>query len=215
MKYHVQIEARGFAFEVVVTAESMSEAVKIVREFHCEKRTVEITPTPTWVEPAPENPEEGYEIYEYSNQIYGDCEDCGLVLFEQGNPEGNDWPWQHTNGDDGHHTNICYPCAQKRKEAGNYCAFYENYYRDDHHHGCDSCPAGGCSKAQKAYYEKLSKVLKAALSFSKAQPSEVNEFLDHNEFGLAFAVLSESATPHQEYHIHMGSAKALIDAGWK
>ena len=36
-KYHVQIEDRGFAFEVIVEAESMSDAVKLVRETLCER----------------------------------------------------------------------------------------------------------------------------------------------------------------------------------
>jgi len=213
MKYHVLIEDRGFSFDVIVETESMSDAVKLVRETLCEPRTVEITPTPTWVEPAPKDSKEGYEIYDYSNRIYGDCEDCGIVLFELGNPEGSDWPWQYINGDSGHHTNICYPCAQERMKVGNYCPFFRHYYRTEKY-SCRDCSKNECKPAQLAYYDKLSRVLKVALSFSKAQPSEVNAFLDHNEFGLAFALLSESSTPHQGYHTHMGVAKSMMESGW-
>ena len=212
-KYHVQIEDRGFSFDVVVAAESMSEAVKIVREFHCQPRTVEIKPSPTWVEPVPESPEEGYEIYEYTSQIIGDCEDCGLILFE-GNADANDWPWQHASGDEGCYTTICYPCAMKRKEAGNYCPFYNHFYRAEKY-GCQDCPAGECTQAQSRYYRKLKEVLKKSLSFSKAQPSEINEFLDNNEFGLAYDALQKSGSAHREFTIFMEGVRTLMDEGWK
>jgi len=215
MKYHVKLEPSTiYGKDVEVEADSMAEAVKWAREIYCSKEQVEVSYHPTCVEPRPEDAGEDYELFEYNHEIYGECDDCKIALFEshEKNPD-NDWPWQHEAGDTRHQTYVCYPCAMKRKEVGNYCPYFKHFYRT-YKTGCDKCPKDGCTQAQTAYYDKLRKTLRAALSFSKAQADEVNEFLDNSEFGLAFALLSESATPHQEYHIHMGSAKALMDQGW-
>ena len=106
----------------------------------------------------------------------------------------------------------------KRKEAGNYCAYFKNYYRDDHHHGCDSCPVGGCSKAQNRYYEKLGTCLKEALGFSRLSGmkahKEVLELVNVNEFGLAYDALQESPEGPEMFKLHMKAAADLMKEGW-
>lgn len=213
MKFIVATEARGHQFDVIVEAETIGEAVKIVKEKHCGPRMVEVTPYPTWAEPLPEG-KDPEEIYELTYEIHGACEDCKTTLFNTKTPEQSEWEWTYASGDDGCHTDICYPCAQKRKEAGNYCAQHRNYYRDDHHHGCDSCPVGDCSKARDRYFKILRAALVDALRHSNASITETNEFLDVNEFGLAFDELQAGGERSKGFETYMEKAKAMMDKGW-
>jgi hypothetical protein len=153
-KFVVATEDRGFQFDVTVEAESIEEAVKIVREQHCKPRMVEVTPHPTWAEPLPEG-QELDELFEFTWELGPQCDDCGRQMFHQrgtktGNHETDSWPWTYASGDEGCYTDICWPCAQKRKEAGNYCAYMNNYYRVDYR--CGECPESGCRhvKSEKA-----------------------------------------------------------------
>jgi len=214
-KFAVVLEDRGFRFDVDIEAETIEEAVKIAREKHCEPRMVEVTPTPTWVEPYPE--EEGAEVYELGHQVHGDCADCDLTLFTNtGTPKTDEWPWSYTSADDGMYTDVCYPCAMKRKEAGNYCAYFKHFYRDDP--VCGECPAGKCPKAQDSYYDALKAVLKRALYHSKAPEKEVQDFFDHNEFGLAFDALQECGPTHESdsrFANNMTKAAEMMKEGWE
>ena len=118
MKYHVKLEpSTVYDKDVVIEAESMSEAVEIARNRHCGKEQVEVSYRPEWVEPRPADADEDYEIFEYNHQVFGECVDCKVVLFEshEKNPD-NDWPYQHHSADRGSYTWVCHPCAQKRKE---------------------------------------------------------------------------------------------------
>ncbi len=219
-KFQVGLEADGFISTIIVEATNKSDAIKLAREKHCAPRMIEVTPHPTWVGEVPDDADEDYEIFDESyNQVFHDCEDCKTVLFEGPGKKDNDWPWQYAAGDDGHHTYICYPCAMKRKEAGNYCAYFKNYYRDDHHHGCDSCPVGTCHKARDSYYEALKTMLGRALVLSASRPmTEVKEFLDNNEFGLVYDALKEvgaGTTAGPRFDANMVKAKEMMEEGWE
>jgi hypothetical protein len=99
----------------------------------------------------------------------------------------------------------------KRKEAGNYCAYFGHYYRDDP--VCGDCPTGKCPKAQERYYEKLQKLLAKALSHSQAPAKEVKELLEHNELGLAYDAIS-AHEPTGACFGFLHEAKGLMDKGW-
>ena len=214
--YHVSLKPTTvYGKDVVVEAESMSEAVKIARANHCGKEQVEVSYMAEWVEPRPPEADNDpdWELYEYSHQIYGDCDDCGTVLFESHgtrNPD-NDWPWQHDAGDTRHHTYICYPCAMKRKEEKNYCPFFKHFYRS-YKEGCDKCPEGGCNQLR----ERVKQRLQRALSFSDAPPTAVNHFLESGNLKLAYETLRESGTSHSRdtFEPLMLEAKELLDGGW-
>ena len=216
-KYHVKLEPSSvYGRDVEVEASSMDEAVKIAKQIHCGKEQVEVSYHPTCVEPRPDDADEDYELFEYDHQIYGECDDCKIALFESHgtrNPD-NDWPWQHDAGDTRHQTYICYPCAMKRKEEGNYCPFYKHFYRDEKE-GCDTCPAQ-CDRARDAYFERLKKILAKALSHSQVPPKPVNHFLDNNEFGLAYDLLShETPTQTNSCRELLAEVKELMEKGWE
>lgn len=217
-KFVVCTESGDHRYDVIVEADNLSDAVKLVREKHCEPRQVTVNPYPTWAEPIPEGQDNLGECDEMTYQVFHDCEDCKDILFEYGKPD-NDWPWQHAAGDDGHHTYICYPCAMKRKEAGNYCAYFKNYYRDDHHHGCDSCPVGTCHKARDSYYEAVKTVLNRALVLSAHGPKDdIKEFLNNNEFGLVYDALKDRGAGDpggSRFDANMVKAKEMMDKGWE
>ena len=220
-KFQVGLEADGFVSTIIVEAATRSDAIKLAREKHCAPRMIEVTPSPTWLGEIPVDADEDYEIFDDSyNRVFHDCEDCKLVLFEGPGKKDNDWPWQYAAGDDGHHTYICYPCAMKRKAAGNYCPFYNHFYRDDHHHGCDSCgPPGECSQAQSRYYRKLTECLKETMKYSvllaPEARDEINKLIEVNEFGLAYDAL-EGATPKpiEMFKLHLKAAADLMKTGW-
>jgi len=140
MKYHVKLEpSTVYDKDVVIEAESMSEAVEIARNRHCGKEQVEVSYRPEWVEPRPADADEDYEIFEYNHQVFGECVDCKVVLFESHEKNlDNDWPYQYHSADEGDYTLVCHPCATKRKEVGNYCPFFDNFYRSSKL-GCDKC----------------------------------------------------------------------------
>jgi len=131
-KYMVKIEDRGFSWDVDVEAANIEEAVAITERDHCQPRMVEVKPKPSWAEPYPEDAEEGTEVYELTHEILDKCADCGIALFSRGGQVSKGWPWSYDSGDEGSYTTICYPCAMKRKEAGNYCpdcgAYYSKHY---------------------------------------------------------------------------------------
>jgi hypothetical protein len=141
-KFLVQLEDHGFTFSVDIMAETIEQAVQIAQEKHCAPRQVTVTPRPTWVEPYREGMEEGEEIYELTHEIQGECDECKLVFLSGHKPDPS-WPWTNATGDDDGYTNICYACAQKRKEKGDYCPRFENYYRGP---SCEDCPPGGCTR---------------------------------------------------------------------
>lgn len=217
--YHVKLEpSTVWGKDVEVEAESMSEAVKIAKEKLCGKEQVEVSYHPTCVQPKPEDADEDYELYEYDHSIYGECDDCGIILFEDGseNPD-NDWPWQVAAGDTRHHTYICYPCAMKRKEVGNYCPFFKHFYRS-YKEGCDKCPPE-CTRARDAYFEKLKGILTKALRLSSAPNKAVEHFLGHNEFGLAHETLQEckarDSRDSSNFAKRMKEAADLMAEGWQ
>jgi hypothetical protein len=134
---------------VEIEAESMDEAIKVARDLHCDETTAKVSYNPDWLQTKPEDADEHREDLERWHEIYGECDDCGVTLFEshgEKNPD-NDWPWAHDAGDTRHHTYICYPCAMKRKAAGNYCPFFKHFYRS-YKEGCDKCPEGGCDRVE-------------------------------------------------------------------
>jgi hypothetical protein len=58
--YHVKLDpSTVYGKDVKIEAESMSEAVKIAEAEHCSKEQVEVSFSPSWVEPKPEDAEEG------------------------------------------------------------------------------------------------------------------------------------------------------------
>ena len=217
--YHVKLEASAvYGKDVEIEAESMSEAVEIARNRHCGKEQVEISYSPKCVEPKPDDAGEDYELFEYNHEIFGECDDCKVSLFEsfsEKNPD-NDYPWQHAAGDTRHHTYICYPCAIKRKEEGNYCPFFKHFYRDEKE-GCDTCPAQ-CDRARDAYYEGLKTVLERARQLSSAPTKAVTHFLEHNEFGLAYETLEECGPRSDScgrFEQNMQNAKERMEKGWE
>ena len=207
--YLVRVEDHGFTYDVRVKANSIEEAVATAERDHCEPRQVTINPKPTWAEPLPEDPDK--EIYELSHEVFDRCADCQLVIFNHGGEISKKWPWSYTSGDKGDSTNICYPCAMKRKEAGNYCAAFDTYYRDDHHYGCSKCPINDCVVAKERHYEKLEKNLRRAFSYSKAKPDEFNQFLENNEYELAYKMLA-AAGPAEDstFNSFMEGIKTLL-----
>jgi hypothetical protein len=216
-KFQVGLVADGYSKTILVEAATRSDAIKLAREKHCAPRMIEVTPHPEWLGEVPDDADEDYEIHDDSwNRVHHDCDDCGLVLFEGPGEKDNDWPWQYASGDDGMYTNICYPCAMKRKEAGNYCAWYKHFYRDNP--VCKDCPAGKCPKAQNAYYEKLGTCLKEALGFSRLAGAEargrVLELLKVNEFGLAHDALLGAPEGPEMFKLHMKAAADLMKEGW-
>ena len=128
MKFMVKIEDRGFGWDVDIEADTIEDAVRIATEEHCQPRMVEVTPHPTWAEPYPEDAEEGTEIYELTHEVSGNCADCGVTIFSRGGTKHDDWPWSYASGDEGCYTEICYPCAVKRKDAGNFCPRFDSFY---------------------------------------------------------------------------------------
>lgn len=141
-KFLIQLEDHGFTFDVDIEAETIEEAVKIAQEKHCEPRQVTITPRPTWAEPYRDDMEEGEEIYELTHEIQGKCDECGLIFLSDHKPDPT-WPWLYASGDERACTSICYGCAQKRKEQGNYCPAWEDFFRG---YRCKDCPEGGCTQ---------------------------------------------------------------------
>jgi hypothetical protein len=222
--YRVHLEPSSvYGKNVDIEAESMDEAIKIAREKHCGKEMVEVSYHPDWLQPKPEDADEDWECYEYWHEIYHDCDDCGIVLFEshgdKRNPD-NDWPWQHDAGDTRHQTYICYPCAMKRKEEGNYCPFFKHFYRS-YKEGCDKCPPE-CHRARDAYYEALGAVLTRALYHSDApkrgEEKNVAEFLEANELGLAYETLKECGPlhdPDSRFDKNMEKADEMMKKGWE
>lgn len=144
-KFLVQLEDRGFTFDVTIEADTIEQAVKIAQEQHCAPRQVTVTPRPTWVEPYRDDMEEGEEIYELTHEIQGGCSECKLVFLSNHKPDPS-WPWLNTSGDDRGYTDLCYACAQKRKESGVYCPRFDNYFRGP---SCEDCPADGCALLKK------------------------------------------------------------------
>ena len=126
-KFVVQLEDRVIV-EKVIEAETIEDAVAVAKLNYSGDRTEKVHLRPTWAEPVP--PEEGAEVYELTHEIQGECADCGLIFLSRHSPNP-DWPWVSTSGDEGYYTEICYPCAQKRKENGNYCPDGEHYYKRD------------------------------------------------------------------------------------
>jgi len=221
MKYHVHLEpSTVYGKSVDIEADSMDEAIRIAREKHCGKESVEISYRPDWLQSKPEDADEDWECVEYSHEVYGMCDDCEITLFEshgEKNPD-NDWPWQHDAGDTRHHTHICYPCAMKRKEAGNYCSFFKHFYRS-YKEGCDKCPPE-CHRARDAYYEKLGGVLNWArfhLGTTEEEKQEINLLLENNEFGLAYETLTEIGENKEapKFEKNMKEAAEMMEKGWE
>lgn len=200
-----------YAKSVEIEAESMDEAIKLAQANHCGKEMVEVSYSANWIQPKPEDAEEGWECFEYCHQVHGQCDDCGVTLFEshgEKNPD-HDHPWDWEAGDTRHHTYICYPCAMKRKEAKNYCPFFKHFYRS-YKEGCDKCPEGGCDTLK----ERMAQNLKKALSYCNASPTAVNTFLDEGRIRLAYETLNEAKSDHGEFAAIMGRVKQELDEGW-
>jgi hypothetical protein len=224
-KFLVQLEDRGFTFDVTIEAETIEQAVVIAREKHSQPRQVTVNPRPTWVEPYRDGMEDGEEIYELTHEIEGECSECKLVFLSNHKPDPS-WPWNYASGDDRGYTNICYGCAQKRKEKGDFCPLFENYHRNSP--TCEDCPAGECPKARDRHFQKLREVLTNALFAQGSRPgnyNEIREFILNNEFGLAYDALKtlSDAGPHTlpvsgvDLRIReaLDSARRLMDKGWK
>jgi len=221
--YHVKLEpSTVHGWDIEVEAESMSDAIKIAKERHCDPRQVEVTVRPEWLQPKPDDAGEDYELLEYEYQVHDECVDCGIYIFEGPGEPDNDWPWQHASANEQCTESVCYPCAQERLEAGNVCYYYGHFYRDDHHYGCDACKPGDCAKAQGRYYDNLKQVLERAFRLSDARPRAVEkvvaEFLGENEFGLAYNIL-KTCESHDErdsrFATNMEEAAKLMERGWK
>jgi hypothetical protein len=219
MNYHIYLKpSTVYGKSVEVEANSMDEAIKIARVKHCNEEKVAVSYHPEGLQPKPADAGEDWdpELSDEWHEVYHDCDDCGVVLFTSSgekNPD-NDWPWQHDAGDTRHHTYICYPCAMKRKEEGNYCPFFRHFYRS-YKEGCDTCPPK-CRRAQDAYYERLGKTLAKALSHSQVPPKPVKHLLDNNEFGLAYDLLShETDSQTNSCREILAEAKAMMEKGWE
>ena len=184
--------------DVEIEAESMDEAIKIAAELHCGKEQVEISYDPVALSVKPDDAEEGWECFEFDYDIYDTCADCGLTLFNcygEGNPD-NDWPWQHTNGDEGHYTNICYPCAMKRKEAGNHCPLFNRFFRDEGT-SCEDCPENDCPPAKERWERNVRLLLDDAVAYYSpvVDQEEVELLIANHEFQKAFDLMLPHYNP--------------------
>jgi hypothetical protein len=227
-KFLVQLEDHGFTFDVTIEADTIEQAVRIAQEKHCEPRQVTITPRPTCAEPYPANMEEGEEIYELTHEIQGECSECKLVFLSNHSPDPS-WPWTNANGDDRGYTTICYGCAQKRKEKGDFCPLFGEFYRNIN---CEGCPAHECPKARDRHFSSVRATLESAISLIAARKTnppdleEVRVFMENNEFGLAYdaldAYVGPVPLPAPPSRSAEGGARCALDAvrdmmkkGWK
>lgn len=126
--YEVVLKASVSRHEKVA-ASSPEEAAKLAIEMCRVPLMTNVSFSARWLEEQDVVEETG----ELSIEILGTCDECGAGITSQ-TVDGQPWNW--APGDENCYSMLCYPCAMKRKEAGNYCPHYERFYR------CESCPLG-------------------------------------------------------------------------